>query len=114
MYGIFSVLSFGFIVVIYARFISSKKHRFIIQQFDSRLKGSQGQVAKRMLKSILTTTIFFLVLSLAFGHYSRSIEEYEFGWVLLPIMLSYLYVVLLIIAAVLFFLASKFSMSGYR
>ncbi len=66
---------------------------------------------RKFIITLFSVTVILAVLSIIFGHYLIFISEYESGWILLPIILSYFYIFFVL---AIIFLVSKFSMSDYR
>lgn len=111
MSGILSIIFSLLIFLILLKFVSSKMRRYKMLQLFKRDGVSDEKAVRKFIITLFSITICLALLSIIFGHYSRFISEYEGGWILLPIILSYSYIFFVI---VIIFLVSKFSMSGYR
>jgi len=111
MSGILSVIFLLLIFLTLLIFISSRMRRYKTLQLFKRDGSGDEKAVRKFIITLFSVTVILAVLSIIFGHYSRFISEYESGWILLPIILSYLYIFFVL---AIIFLVSKFSMSGYR
>ena len=111
MSGILSIVFSLLVFFILLKFVSSRKRRYKTLQLFKRGGAEDDKAVRKLIIMLFSSTVFLAVLSIIFGHYSRFTSEYESGWILIPIIFSYFYI--LIVSAIIF-LASKFSMSGYR
>lgn len=66
---------------------------------------------KFLILTLVITTVLAALISIISGHYSRAISEHNSNWLLIPLIWSYIY---LVIVPVAWYMLSNFSMSGYR
>jgi len=111
MVGILSTIFSIMIVFILLKFASTRKRRAIAFQLCKHGGYNNEAATWRFVRFLLLTTIFFAMMSIGFGHYSRSIPEFDNNWLLIPMIFSYFYIVAVLLVV---YLVSNFSMSGYR
>ena len=111
MSGILSVVFSLLIFLILLIFVSSRMRRYKTLELFKRDGSSDEKAVRKFIITLFSVTVSLALLSIIFGHYSRFISEYESGWILVPMILSYFYIIFVL---AIIFLVSKFSMSGYR